>query len=278
MFPIKKILFPVDFSEQCIGASRFVEAMTGHFDAELVLLHVLGPLGYYGLPETVEAAETPLAMFQRDEFRYFRVRRMVEKADDAAEKILAVSRAENVDLVMMPTSGIGRYRRFILGSVTAKVLHDADCPVWTGVHLEQAPPLEALRIQNIVCAVDLKPHSERVLEWAQQMSGEYQAALHLVHAIPGYETRPASYFDAELRLNLEAEGKEAIRNLLHARGVEATIHVHGGEVAHIVGCAAQRLRADLMVIGRGSENGLVGRLRSNAYSIIRQSSCPVISV
>ena len=119
---------------------------------------------------------------------------MVEKADDATEKILAVSRAENVDLIMMPTSGIGRYRRFILGSVTAKVLHDADCPVWTGVHLEQAPPLEALRIQNIVCAVDLKPHSERVLEWAQQMSGEYQAALHVVHAIPAYETQAGILF------------------------------------------------------------------------------------
>ena len=278
MFPLKKILFPVDFSEHCIGASRFVEAMTGRFEAELVLLHVLEPPGYYGLPETVEAAETRLAMFQRDEFRYFRVRRMVEKADDATEKILAVSRAENIDLIMMPTSGIGRYRRFILGSVTAKVLHDADCPVWTGVHLEQAPPLEALRIQNIVCAVDLKPHSECVLEWAQQISDEYQAALHMVHAIPAYEARPASYFDAELQLNLEAEGKEAIQKFLNACGVEAAIHVRGGEVAHVVHCAAQGLRADLVVIGRSSDSGLVGRLRANAYSIIRQSPCPVVSV
>ena len=278
MFPLKKILFPVDFSEHCIGASRFVEVMTGRFEAELVMLHVLELPGYYGFLETVEAAETRLALFQRDEFRYFRVRRIVEKADDAAEKILAVSRAEKIDLIMMPTSGIGRYRRFILGSVTAKVLHDADCPVWTGVHLEQAPPLEALRIENIVCAVDLKPHSDRVLEWAQQISGEYQAALHVVHAIPAYETRPASYFDAELRLNLEAEGKEGIRKFLNARGVEATIDVHGGEVAHVIGSAAQRLRADLVVIGRSSDSGLVGRLRANAYSIIRQSPCPVVSV
>ena len=32
-----------------------------------------------------------------------------------------MSYAETVDLIMMPTSGIGRYRWFILGSVTAKV-------------------------------------------------------------------------------------------------------------------------------------------------------------
>ncbi|PYT19848.1 MAG: hypothetical protein DMG58_35355 [Acidobacteria bacterium] len=56
------------------------------------------------------------------------------------------------------------------------------------------------------------------------------------------------------------------------------VDVHGGEVAHVIRCAAQRLRADLVIIGRNSENGLVGRLRANAYSIIRQSPCPVASV
>ena len=39
-------------------------------------------------------------------------------------------------VILMPTHGYGPFRRFILGSNTAKVLHDADCPVWTGVHLE----------------------------------------------------------------------------------------------------------------------------------------------
>ena len=63
-------------------------------------------------------------MFQRDEFRYFRVRRMVEQAHDVAEKILTVSHAENVDLIMMPTSGIGSYRLLLLGSVTAKIRPD----------------------------------------------------------------------------------------------------------------------------------------------------------
>ena len=48
MFSLKKILFPIDFSEHCIGASRFVEVMTGRFEAELVMLHVLELPGYNG--------------------------------------------------------------------------------------------------------------------------------------------------------------------------------------------------------------------------------------
>jgi nucleotide-binding universal stress UspA family protein len=42
--------------------------------------------------------------------------------------------------------------------------------------------------------------------------------------------------------------------------------------------AAQAHNADLLVIGRGSAAGLFGRLRTNAYAIIRQSPCPVVSV
>ena len=41
MFQIKKILFPVDFSEPCLGASRYVEAFAGRFQAEITLLHVV---------------------------------------------------------------------------------------------------------------------------------------------------------------------------------------------------------------------------------------------
>ena len=38
------------------------------------------------------------------------------------------------------------------------------------------------------------------------------------------------------------------------------------------------LAADLVVIGRSKENGLLGRLRANAYEIIRRSPCPVASI
>jgi nucleotide-binding universal stress UspA family protein len=277
-FPPKKILFPVDFSERALGASRFVEAMAGRFDAELILLHVAEPVPYYGLPESIEHLEKRLVAFRREEFRYYRVRRVLDKGDDAAERILELSRAENVDLIMMPTHGFGPYRRFILGSVTAKVLHDADCAVWTGVHLEEAPAIEEMHIRNVVCAIDLNPVSERVLGWARQITSEYQAALHVVHATPAYETRPARYFDADLRAELAAEAEEQVFQLLEAQHVQAEIDVQGGEVANVVSCTAQRLHADLVVIGRSSESGLVGRLRANAYSIIRQSPCPVISV
>ena len=60
MFPPKKILFPVDFSVRCTDAARMVETFSGHFQAELTLLHVVEPLTYNDVRTmecTIEFAE-----------------------------------------------------------------------------------------------------------------------------------------------------------------------------------------------------------------------------
>jgi nucleotide-binding universal stress UspA family protein len=51
--------------------------------------------------------------------------------------------------------------------------------------------------------------------------------------------------------------------------------VRNGAVVHT---AAVEQDADLVVIGRGVLKEALGRLRSNGYSIIRDSPCPVISI
>ena len=50
----------------------------------------------------------------------------------------------------MSTLGEGAFYRFLLGSVTAKVLHESHCPVWTGAHLEEAQARE-FSIRHVLC-------------------------------------------------------------------------------------------------------------------------------
>jgi nucleotide-binding universal stress UspA family protein len=61
-------------------------------------------------------------------------------------------------------------------------------------------------------------------------------------------------------------------------GVKAHIHVEQGGIVETIKAAADRLQADLLVIGRSSESGTFGRLTANSYAIIRQAPCAVISV
>jgi nucleotide-binding universal stress UspA family protein len=60
--------------------------------------------------------------------------------------------------------------------------------------------------------------------------------------------------------------------------VEADRAVEPGEAPKVICAAAARIGADVLVIGRGSAAGVFGRLRANAYAIIRESPCPVVSV
>jgi hypothetical protein len=62
---------------------------------------------------------------------------------DPAREITDYAQEQGADLIMMPTHGYRTFRSLLLGSVTAKVLHDAACPVWTGVHVEDSPPAPA---------------------------------------------------------------------------------------------------------------------------------------
>ena len=61
-------------------------------------------------------------------------------------------------------------------------------------------------------------------------------------------------------------------------GTHAIPIVVGGEIIKAVARQASELSADLLVIGRSTTGTLLGRLRTQAYGLIRESPCPVVSV
>lgn len=256
MLPFKKILFPVDFSEQSRGAARYVEAFTGRFNAALTLLSAPDPHYNDLLPDDIAHRRHRLETFFGKEFEYFPVERVLTEGEPAAN-IVGLANAGHFDLIMMPTHGLGGFRRFLLGSITAKVLHDADCPVWTGVHLEHAPAIEKIVFKKFLCAVNMQPYSKKVLDCAVELAGEYRASLTVVHVEP-------------VLAGVERI-KQQIAEWLGPAAEKTTIRVEGGEIAAAVAVVATETDAELLVIGRNPAPGVFGRLRTDAYSIIRQS-------
>jgi nucleotide-binding universal stress UspA family protein len=287
MFVIKHILFPVDFSARTCGAVPFVTAMAERFGARVTLMGVAPPIPYGGMvdpsglammdPEDLrDDLQARLDRTYAKEFANLPVQRIAE-VGDPAELITQFAHSEGVDLIMMPTHGYGPFRRLLLGSVTAKVLHDAQCPVWTGAHMEQPMP-DHVHCRSILCAVDGTPKSTPVMEWASQFSKEAGATLRLVHAIPAVETWPARQSDLEFERVLRKDASERIERLKSSVSIEAPVSIVMGNIAESVRDEARRHAADLIVIGRGVLDETFGRLRTHAYGIIRQATCPVISV
>ncbi len=291
MSMLNRILVPVAFSARCQDATRYAAALACRFHSELILLHVyLPPLATYASPEgyatpprfeieeTMARIHQELDGFLAKELCGIKVRRELWEGDPA-QTIVEFARAQGCELIVMPTHGYGPFRRFLLGSVTAKVLHDACCPIFTGPHLEHPPALESPSFAKVLCAIDLGPQTRAVLQWGSWFADQFGSAISVVHALPSAITHlDVVYFDPQWRNDLMQNARcrfDAIRKEIDFPG---EIHVEAGDVPDVVGRTAEAAGADVVVIGRGHRQGLLGRLRANAYGIVRESPCPVVTI
>jgi nucleotide-binding universal stress UspA family protein len=69
-----------------------------------------------------------------------------------------------------------------------------------------------------------------------------------------------------------------IDSLQQSAGVTLPLRVAVGRITDTVAEEARQEGADLVLIGRGSLQSPLGRLRTHAYGIIQKSPCPVVSV
>ena len=224
--------------------------------------------------ELIKDSQTTLNSYLTAELEGVKTERVVVEGEPA-EGITQFAHKEGIDLIMMPTHGYGPFRRLLLGSVAAKVLHDADCPVWTDVHAPSAAARPGYR--TIMCAVDLSEESLAAIQWSSSLAASYQSDLFLVHAIPAAEgpTRPE---EGRFRAFLIDAAREHIADLQKKAGTTAKVCIEGGKVASSVRDAALHHDADLVVIGQGSMHAALGGLRTNSYAIIRESPCPVVRI
>lgn len=267
MISFKKILYPVDLSPHSEAVAPSVAAMAKRFGSEVVLLHVAsGP-----------AQDPVFDRFAADVLSGIPVVRQLAEGDPA-QQIVNYADQHKIDLIMMPTHGHGPFRALLLGSVTAKVLHDSHCLVWTGVHAEDLSAHLPDRWKRMVCALESDEHGESILKWASEFARQQSLELQLVHAVAGADGMWTEQSDPSMYEFLFHAARERMAKLQAAAGTSVEISLIGGSVGNAVHQAALAYHADLIVIGRGAIQTTLGRLRSNDYSIIRAAPCPVISV
>ena len=242
---LRKILLPVDFSERSKAAAHYAKTLACRFRSEIILAHAFelsemfaSYARYRRVPaewweERREQTQRNLEQFQADDFRDMSIRHVLLEGD-IARAIVDLAHSEKVDLIVMPTHGYGRFRRFILGSVTAKVLHDADCPVLTAVHIEQMPPIEPVFFRNVLCAIDTDTAGERALRWAAEFAAEFHARLTLVHALPDIQFSEMSYYDQGLPKMLRDVAEQKLDQLQKSAGTTAEVVLETGSVADVV--------------------------------------------
>ena len=287
MLPFRKILFPVDYSAPCQAVIPYVQEMACHFSAELTVCHAYAPLAaitHSELLVTDPELQAKAHAIEEDRLRQFacqafagqKLEAIVELGEPGSviDRLVQQQRA---DLVMLATRGHGPVRRFLLGSITAKVLHDVSAAVWTGVGAALLDHPVRIPYKSIVCALSGGQEAESVLRAAASLATTYGAQLWIVHVV----ATPPPYPDVDLAEHTEMLTEAAhcrLRELKANLGVDAPHTVIDGLLGDGIHHEVVRRKADLLVTGRGHSIGTFSRLWSHLYSIIRDSPCPVLSV
>ena len=284
---IKNILFPVNFSHSCIAMTPYVKKAATLWGAAVSLVHVFDPASHSGFElyvrastriaeEHREIARDALNSFLGAEFPLPEHPRILV-AGDTATKIAEVAR-NGFDLIMMPTHA-GTFRRMLLGSTTAKVLNDADCPIVTSRHVETIAP-RPLAHREWLCAIGLEEDSERVLRYAHQAAKQAEANLIIIHALPGTDSDLPIQMDLGDQIQSEErqQARQRIADLQRRVGSEAPVRIVVGPVKGALLQAIRQFDADLLMIGRSPESGAYGRIRDLTYALIRESPFPVLSI
>lgn len=263
-----KILVPVDLSPRSIGAARYAASLGKALGSRLVFVHALKngwPLGAAEREVRDEILKVP------EERPKFLVR---EGAPVAA--ILNAAGAEEVDLILMPTRGAQALSLALGRSITARVLHAARCPVWAG--LDDLSPLSLRPIRNILCGLSLGPRAGSVLRWAASLATRLEATLAVIYASRELESSPGYPCDQEWKFWLKKMARDDIRALQAGAGTNAEVWLEAGSPLAAVPPIAERLQADLLVIGKSPPRRFLGNLRTLSYGLVCKAPCPVASV
>ena len=149
MLPLKKILWPTDFSDASYEALRTAETLALHFSAKLVLVHVIPPVPLipgYDAPSGVGSASyfEQVELTARESLDKIVTERVSSEVaslkmivhGNPPDEVVRAAGEQNADLIVIATHGLTGWRRFIFGSVAEKVIRMAPCPVLT----IQVPP------------------------------------------------------------------------------------------------------------------------------------------
>lgn len=137
---MKKILLPIDRSDLCTQGFEYAKDLAQKFEAKVIVLNIIEMeqnlhwVGYSTgfFPKTDVYEKVTKQKLEKAE-EYFKASNIEVETKyewgSPADKILDISEEEECDMIVMCTHGMSKTKRFLLGSVTDKVVHHAKIPV-----------------------------------------------------------------------------------------------------------------------------------------------------
>ncbi|HUE86107.1 MAG TPA: universal stress protein [Vicinamibacterales bacterium] len=285
------ILCPVDGSAFATRALRHAAAFAREYGAALTVLTVrptMPALGIWAapnlmlppvLPDDRERTFAAFQTFAQDTTGLPDVRVLLQDGPVVGE-ILREAREWPADLIVMGTRGASGFERFILGSVTEKVLRRAAVPVLTIPRDSIEAP--DLAFKTVLCAFDRSDASARALDYAVMIARESGARVVLAHIVEQFlneDPQFARHFDNRdcfRAAEPELRAWYAARVPPEARAAcDVELEQRCGKASTELLAIARERQAKLIAVGTASTAAMFG---STAHTIVRSADVPVLVV
>ena len=292
----RRIVCATDLSDLSNQAVHYGASMAERFEATLILCHVIDlpvvsvhgaayvyPHDYVeGLKE--DARQKLINLMEGRDVNW----QPAVLAGPVASTLCNLAGTEKADLVIAATHGRSGLKRWILGSVTERLIRTVPCPLlsitpFAGPSETVSP--EPVQFGNILVGCDFSVDSATALESALSMAQEYHARLHLVHVIEPVAYREVLLSNAvmdEMRVNLNAKLTEKLKAMVPEEvdhWCEVQTNCLAGKPYEELIKYATIHAIDLIVLGiRGRSLVDSMLLGSTTDRVVRKSRCPVLAV
>ncbi|HEY8537138.1 MAG TPA: universal stress protein [Vicinamibacterales bacterium] len=300
MVKLERILCPVDLSSTSRRALAHAAVIARWYEARLIVLHVFNaaaPFPAAGAEFIGHTAPIPTPVSGDQVLE--EVRRFVEpvvsggpapeivvRDGQAVKQIVEQAGHLRADLLVIGTHGRSGFERFMLGSVTEKVVRKASCPVLTVPPAERADTEHAI-FKTILCPVDFSPGTDRAVAYALSLAQEADARLILLHVVESsldpVQARETAHFTVpEYDRYRREQAAEQLKVLVPANARDWCTPVEmvtSGKPHHEILRVAEQENAELIVMGVHSR-GIVdlALFGSTTNAVIRSADCPVLTL
>jgi len=247
---LRHILLPTDFSSCSETALQYGVALCRRYDTTLYAVTIVPPeiTDYVQPPDPFflrHSAEKKMASLVESEFfRGIKHSELVKEGFVSDLLPELIDRLE-IDLVVLGTHGRGGIKKLVLGSVAEEIIDSARCPVLTVG--PKVLPKSDVKLQNIVCAIDLLHGSAIELTYALWLTEQEHAHLTLLHVLKPPTGVPPGYSESQKEMAMKL-----LMQLLPPEttaSVEAECIVEIGAPGEHILKVAEVQNADLIVLG-----------------------------
>jgi nucleotide-binding universal stress UspA family protein len=288
MAPLKKILFPTDFSTNADRALAYAMRLAGIDNGEVIVQHVVADYfdkhphwtTLFDVHELQKYMDGYAEHLRKDvlpkDIADLNFRTVISKGT-LPDEIAALAQSEMADLVVMGSAK---------GVITNKVIRMTNRPVFAvSAHRRSQNEVGLRKVESVLIATDFSPHSNRVVEYAFDLKRKFDCAIYMLYVI-----EPRAAVNWAIRQGHLINSREKMREWANNQLINLTPDefvndptvirlVEEGNAGDTIADVALDVGADLTILGTHEYGAIHSRLvGTTTDELLTKTSTPILAV